>query len=90
VVAGCVRVRCMCGCGGAELSSQIGISCGWLLALLDEAESFFISHIRQARDRACGSCCSYLEISTDDMPGRSIAIPLAGAGVSYIVQLYHG
>jgi hypothetical protein len=34
------------GCGGAELSPQTGISCGWLLTLLDEAESFFISHIR--------------------------------------------
>jgi hypothetical protein len=32
VVAGCVRVA---GCGGAELSPQPGISCGWLLALLD-------------------------------------------------------
>ena len=36
--------------GAAEPNSVLrptGISCGWLLALLDEAESFFISHIRQ-------------------------------------------
>jgi hypothetical protein len=51
VVAGCVWVRV----GAAEPNSvsvlmQTGISCGWLLALLDrldEAESFFISHLRQ-------------------------------------------
>jgi hypothetical protein len=39
--------------GAAELNSvlrpQIGISCGWLLALLDEAESFIISHMRQGQ-----------------------------------------
>jgi hypothetical protein len=45
VVAGCVRVSWVRR--SRTLSPQTGISCGWLLALLDEAESFFISHIRQ-------------------------------------------
>jgi hypothetical protein len=66
VVAACVRVRWV---RRSRTQHQAGIYCGWLhvLALLNEAESCFTTHVTS--DRASPSFCSYLEISTD-MSGR--------------------
>jgi hypothetical protein len=46
VVAGCVRVRSVRR-SRIQSSDRDFLRIGWLLALLHESESFFISHIRQ-------------------------------------------